>query len=240
MCGRFSNRLSWRELHDLYDLSNVPMNLDARANIAPTQSSLVIRRDADGARRASMMRWGLIPFWAKDPKKLPMMVNARAETITTLASYKDAVRKRHALAVACGYYEWTGEKGAKQPWRFVRQDDKPITLAAIWETWKPKEGVAETAGREPVESFAIVTADPSSDIAHIHDRMPVVLDHSDFDLWLDPDPALLDRQLALLRPASVGTLRYFPVSTRVNSSKNEGPDLIEPIALEGAAGQSSA
>ena len=102
MCGRFSNRLSWRELHDLYDLSNVPMNLDARSNIAPTQLSLVIRRDAEGKRRASMIRWGLIPFFAKDPKKLPMMVNAKAETITKLPSFRDAVRKRHALAVACG------------------------------------------------------------------------------------------------------------------------------------------
>ena len=235
MCGRFSSRLSWSELHALYDLSNVPMNdLDPRSNVAPTQSSLVIRRDIEGKRRASMMRWGLIPFWAKDPKKLPMMVNARVETITTLPSYKDAVRKRRALAVACGYYEWTGEKGAKQPWRFVRRDSQPIIFAAIWDTWKPKEGVAETAGKEPVETFSIVTAEPSPDIAHIHDRMPVVLEKADFDLWLDPDPSLFDRQMALLKPAPEGTLRYFPVSTKVNSSRNEGVDLVNPISLPAA------
>ena len=231
MCGRFSNRLSWRELHDLYDLSNVPRNLDARSNIAPTQSSLVIRRDAEGRRRASMMRWGLIPFFAKDPKSLPMMVNAKSETITKLPSFRDAVRKRHALAVACGYYEWTGEKGAKQPWRLVRQDDKPITFAAIWEAWTPKGEAVAAWGEKPVESFTIVTAEPSQDIAHIHDRMPVVLEKPEFDLWLDPDPAPFDRQMALLKPSQPGTLRYFPVSTKVNSSKNEGADLIAPVAL---------
>ncbi len=231
MCGRFSNRLSWSELHALYALSNAPMNLDPRSNVAPTQQSLVIRRDADGKRRASMMRWGLIPFFAKDPKKLPMMVNARVETVTTLPSFRDAVRKRHALAVACGYYEWTGEKGAKQPWRLVRQDDKPITFAAIWEAWTPKGEAVAAWGEKPVESFTIVTAAPSPDIAHIHDRMPVVLEQPDFDLWLDPDPALFDNQMALLKPSQPGTLRYFPVSTKVNNSKNEGADLIAPVAL---------
>ena len=232
MCGRFSNRYSWSELHDLYSLSyEDALNLEPRSNIAPTQSSLVIRRSEDGRRYASMMRWGLIPFFAKDPKKLPMMVNAKSETITTLPSFRDAIKKRHALAVSCGYYEWTGEKGAKQPWRFVRQDGKPITFAGIWEAWTPKGDAVAAWGEKPIESFTIVTAEPSPDISHIHDRMPVVLEQPDFDLWLDPDPSLFDRHLSLLKPAQSGTLRYYPVSTKVNSSKNEGPDLIEPMAI---------
>jgi putative SOS response-associated peptidase YedK len=154
------------------------------------------------------VRWGLVPFFAKDPKKLPMMVNARVETVTTLPSFREAIRKRRAAAVACGYYEWTGEKGAKQPWRFVRRDGLPLTFAAIWESWRPREDQAEAWGKDPVESFAIVTAGPSADIAHIHDRMPVVIDRADLDLWLDPDAALFDRQMALLRPAQAGTLRF--------------------------------
>ena len=230
MCGRFSNRLSWQELHDLYDLSNVPMNLAPRSNVAPTQQALAIRRGEDGRRQAAMLRWGLIPFFAKDPKKLPMMVNARVETIATLPSFRDAVKKRHAIVPACGYYEWTGPKGAKEPWRFVRADGKPISLAAIWERWTPKADQVEAWGEQAVESVAIVTAEPSPDIAHIHDRMPVVLEQTDFDLWLDPDPAQFERQMALLKPAPAGTLRYYRVSDRVNSSRNEGPELIEPLA----------
>jgi putative SOS response-associated peptidase YedK len=235
MCGRYSDRYTWAELHALYSLSyEDALNLEPRSNIAPTQRSLVIRRDAEGKRRASMMRWGLVPFWAKDPKKLPMMVNARVETITTLASYCEPVRKRHAVAVADGYYEWTGDKKAKQPWRFVRQDGGPISFPAIWEAWTPKGEAVESWGTNPVESFSIVTAEPSPDIAHIHDRMPVLLERDDIDLWLDPDPDAFDRQMALLRPAPVGTLRFFPVSPRVNSYKNEGPDLVEPITLPAA------
>ena len=231
MCGRFSNRLSWREIHDLYELSNLPMNLEPRSNIAPTQSSLVIRRGEDGRRRAAMMRWGLIPFWAKDPKKLPMMVNARVETVATLASFREPVRKRRAVAVADGYYEWTGEKKARQPWRFVRRDGGPLSFPALWDAWTPKGDAGAAWGTAPIESFAIVTAEPSADIAHIHDRMPVLLETGDVDLWLDPDPALFDRQIALLRPAPAGTLRVYRVSPQVNSAKNEGPDLVEAIAL---------
>ena len=235
MCGRYSNRLSWREIWELYNLSNEPMEIEPRSNIAPTQSALVIRRDQEGRKFASMMRWGLIPSWAPDPKKLPMMVNAKAETITKLPSFRTAVRKRRAVSASCGWIEWTGEKGSKQPWRIVpRGNDPALSFAAIWESWTPKADNVEAWGKDPIESFAIITTTPSADIAHIHDRMPVVLSPSDVDLWLDPDPAQFDRQLALLKPAPVGTLRYFPGSSRVNSARNEGPELIDPIILPAA------
>lgn len=252
MCGRFSNLLTWQEIHDLYDIheDQVAPNLAPRSNIAPTQSSLVIRRDDAGPqgkprRMVSMLRWGLVPFWAKSPRELKISTsNARAETITTKAAYRDAIRKRHAIAPVCGWFEWTGEKGAKKPWRFVRVDGAPVSLAAIWERWTPRADAMTnpTAGGGsagapvaeddlgPLESFSIITTDASADTAAIHDRMPVVLEKGDLDLWLDPDPAQLDRQLALLRPAPAGTIRYFPVSPEVNSWRNTGLDLVREVA----------
>ena len=137
------------------------------------------------------------------------------------------------ISVACGWVEWTGEKGAKQPWRFVRVDGQPLSFAAIWDRWSPKSGVKEAEGLDPVESFSVVTTEASPDTVTIHDRMPVVLEKAD-RIERFADLALIDRQIALLKPAPVGTLRFFPVSTRVNSSRTEGPELIEPITLPAA------
>ncbi len=236
MCGRFSNRLTWQEIHDLYAIhDDFPApNLQPRSNISPTQAALVVRRDADtGRRTAAFLRWGLVPFWAKSPKDVKMTtINARGETIASKPAYREAVRKRRAIVPACGWYEWTGEPGSKQPWRFVRTDGDPLSLAAVWERWSPKPGVPEAEGLDPVESFAIATTAASPDTAQIHDRMPVVLEKQDLDLWLDPDPKQLERQLALIRPAPAKSIRYFPVSTKVSSSRNEGPELVEEIRLE--------
>lgn len=235
MCGRFSNRLTWREIHDLYAIhDDFPApNLEPRSNVSPTQKSLVVRLDpASGRRQALFLRWGLIPFWSKSPKDMKLTtINARSETITSKPAFRDAVKKRRAILPVCAWYEFTGEPGAKQPWRFVRVDGEPISLAAVWDRWLPKGEAEEGEASGPVESFAIATTSASADTAEIHDRMPVVLEKSDIDLWLDPDPNVFERQLKLLKPAAPGTIRHFPVSKKVSSSRNEGAELIEPIEL---------
>jgi len=153
------------------------------------------------------------------------MINARAETVRTKPAFRAAFRERRCLVPAAGFYEWQvqGKGQPKQPWRIVRRDGEPFAFAGLWEHWEPKDA----NGAEPVRSFTIIVTDVDELLKTIHDRMPVILEPEDYDLWLEGDP---DEAEALLRPLPAEELRAYKVSTRVNAPRNDDPGCIEPLA----------
>jgi putative SOS response-associated peptidase YedK len=246
MCGRFSITSPPEAMRALFGYLDEP-DFPPRYNIAPSQPvPLVIREQ--GKRRFLLVRWGLVPSWAKafpgevpplnengggspsgnatNRKKMPqsLLINARAETIAGKPSFRGAFRHHRALMPADGFYEWQAAgKGAKQPFFIRRRDRKPFAMAAVWDTWMP-------SGGSELDSCAIVTAEANETLKPVHHRMPVILDEKDWDLWLDP-AATQKELLALLRPAPDDLLEAVPVSTRINSAANDGPALQEPALV---------
>lgn len=218
MCGRFTNRYSWRELHDLYDLSNVPpkSNFPPRYNIAPTQTSFVVR-ETEGERELVEMRWGLLPHWAKKPSDGAKMISARSETVATKPAYRSAFKSHPCLVVADGFYEWEAVKGGKQPWFFTTKQGEQFAFAGLWEPASLTEN----------DTFTLLTCEPNKFWAKIHDRMPVMVQPKDFARWLSTP----DERAKLLKPYPASKMRAWPVSKTVNSPKNTGPELIEPVRI---------
>lgn len=226
MCGRYVSFLPPEEIARLFRTVGPLPNIGPTWNLAPTQQALVVRRHpASGERRLDLLRWGLLPYWAKGPKSPRQPINARAETLASAPMFREAFAKRRALVPASAFYEWRqAEGGERRPFGIARADGKPMAFGGLWEGWRGPDG-------EVVRSFAIVTTPANTDVAELHDRMPLVLEANDWSLWLgeaEGDPA------ALLRPAAAGTLRFWPVSRRVNSAREDGPDLLRPIAPEAA------
>ncbi len=216
MCGRFTLDMPWSELVKLYRVHDRP-NLKPRYNIAPTQDVLAIRLDKDGQQEAVQLRWGLIPFWAKDEKISYSTINARAETVAKKPAFRDAFKKRRCLIVADGYYEWkTLEDDSKQPYRITLKPEQPFSFAGLWEHWEKDNKV--------IESCTIIVTDANELTKDIHGRMPVILDPADYDAWLDGTDGE-----NLLRPYPSKKMARYPVSRAVGNVKNTGPDLIEPI-----------
>ena len=226
MCGRFTNQMTWRELHERYraflDNQQPTPNWPARYNIAPTQSVPVVRF-IDGKRRVYFLRWGLIPSWAKDSKIGANCINAVGETAHTKPAFRAAFKTRRCIVPADGFYEWTGEKGAKQPWHITLL--QPFGFAGLWETWKAPAAERNIEAGETLETFAIITSEPSPTVAKIHDREPVMLLQDQFDAWLDAGVAVDDLR-AMLRPAPDELVRIQKASTLVNSVRNDGPELL--------------
>ncbi len=222
MCGRYSLTTPVESLRSLFGFDARP-NLASRYNIAPTQPVAVVRWDAEaGARRFAMLRWGLIPSWAKDPAIGARMINARAETVAEKPAFRAAFRRRRCLVLADGFYEWKkADDGSKQPWRITCADAAAFAFAGLWEHWDSPDGDA-------VESCTIVTTGAASAIEHIHPRMPVILPSGAVETWLTGDPAAVG---SLLHPYE-GALVAHPVSRRVNSVRNDDADLIEPASPE--------
>ena len=167
------------------------------------------------------MRWGLVPFWANDPRIGRRTINARAETVAEKPSFRAAFRARRCLVPADGFYEWTGPRGKRQPLNIHRADGQPLALAGLWESHD-----------EFGPTFTIITTAPNAYMSAIHTRMPVVLEPGDWDAWLaaeDEDPAW---RTALLRPAADHVLTGYPVSPAVNSVANNGPHLLESAAIQ--------
>ena len=222
MCGRYLLTSSPDELRETFrTLGDMP-NWPPTWNMAPTQDAPVVRRHpATGARSLDLLRWGLLPHWVKgDPKKVRQPINARAETVATAPMFRDAFRARRCIVPINGFYEWQVlPDGAKQPHAVARADGAVMALAGLWEGWRGPAG-------EVVRSYAVITTTAVDALGHLHERMPVVLEPADWAAWLgeqDGDPA------ALLRP-SAAAFRVWPVSTRVNNVRNNGPELMEPVA----------
>ncbi len=230
MCGRFSLTTPVEGIRRLFGFSQIP-NLPARYNIAPTQAVLNVRaggrRDADGTdpgtlRDAFLARWGLIPSWAKDPSIGAKMINARSETVTEKPAFKAAFRRRRCLIPADSFYEWKTEDGKKQAYRISFEDAEPFAFAALWEDWLGADG-------SEVESCTILTTLAAAEIEQIHHRMPVILDQEGHEAWLNGEA---DQVQELMRPY-VGPRRlvHQKISNRVNSVRNDGPELWEPAEV---------
>lgn len=222
MCGRFTHALTWRELVALYRLTmpTPPAGWSARYNLAPSQlAPIVRRRDAGGDRELAMLKWGLVPRWAKDPNIGYSTINARAETVASKPTFREAFRRRRCLVPASGYFEWRTEgKGPKQPYHFTRADGQIMTFAGLWEAWTPP------AGEPPLETFTIIVGPASDQARPHHDRMPSVLEESEFEVWLDPQ-APADELQGLLRPFA-GELEIRAVSRAVNNVANDDASLL--------------
>lgn len=234
MCGRFSITDPDEAMRDLFGYNGPPLDLAPRFNVAPTQSVPVVRLNDSGKRAMASLRWGLVPSWAKDLGIGAKMINARAETVAEKPAFRAAAKARRCLVPANGFYEWmapaSAETGAKkQPWRIILgkpEHPRPFAFAGLWERWRDP-----AAGREapPIDTFAIVTTAAAPAIAHIHDRMPVMLRRrEDLEAWLDcaghPPAAVLP----LLAPYAGDDLAAYPVSTKVNHARYDGPDCIAP------------
>lgn len=221
MCGRFTQAMSWKKLHSLYQMPRQsPLNLRPRYNGAPTQEFAACRLDARGMRAVAKLRWGLIPGWATDVKIGARMINARAETVHQRPAYRAAFKRRRCLIPANGWFEWRTEGDGKQPWYITAAGAAPLSFAALWERWEK--------GDEPIETFTILTTGASESLAAIHHRQPSILEATDFDTWLAPDTPQ-DRLLALARRSHEGPFEHWRVSRRVNSSRNDAPDLLLPL-----------
>lgn len=218
MCGRYKLITPTGVIAEDFGIRSGRLNLAPRFNIAPTQSAPVVR-DVSGTRTLAMLRWGLIPSWAKDAKIAVSTINARAETITEKPAFRDAFKARRALVVADGFFEWKGEAGGKQPYLIERKDERPMAFAGLWECWQPQDGTPA------VESFTIIVTTANTLISDLHDRMPVILESAQFDMWLD---AGHQPPSDVLKPYDSARMRMRPVSRAVNSVKNEGPELLEP------------
>ena len=217
MCGRFTNKMTWPEIHDLYNITNDDFrpNLAPRYNAAPTQMLPVVKPGCE----LVIMRWGFEREWAKGT-----IINARDDKVASSRVFKKSFETCRCLIPADGFYEW--RKGDKQPFRFIMKDEAPMTFAGIWETWTAtKDGRDFSAGDE-VETFVIITTEANEHVRAIdHERMPVILDASEFDGWLD---ASSSEELLDTFPAD--RMTAYAVSTRVNSVRNDDAGCIEFVA----------
>lgn len=214
MCGRFFLDAETGEIIEHYR-ATPPDLFTARYNIAPTTPVL-----AYGGGGFNLYRWGLIPSWAKDLSIGNRMFNARAETVAEKPSFRSAYRRRRCLVPANGFYEWRQENGHKQPY-CCHLDHQLFSMAAIWENWHDADG-------NEIFSCAILTTEAQGDMRSLHQRMPVYIDPADYEVWLDcagEDTAEADRLLRETAP----DYQFYPVSTAVNNSRNEGRKLIAPV-----------
>ena len=217
MCGRYAALLPPEALRKIFGTVNPPPNFAPTWNMAPSKQAPVVRLHPETrARHLDLLNWGLVPHWAKDPKATRQPINARSETAATTPMFRDAFARRHCLVPADVFYEWQVVDGAKQPWAIARQDGAPLVFAGLWEGWRGGDGTI-------IRSFTILTTDANDALRPLHERMPVVLEQADWPLWLGEQPG---DAVALLRPSSA-VFRYWRISTRVNSVRNDDAALLE-------------
>lgn len=240
MCGRYATTRTSASINQAFeiDLANSFVELEADYNMAPTKlAPLVIGRAGEGAvgrpqRELMTARWGLIPGWAKDPSIGNRLINARMETVAEKPAFKKAFARRRGLVPADGYFEWYAPEGQKkQPFYITPKDHSVLAMAGLYEFWKDREA------DEWVISYTILTTDAEDDLGHIHERMPLFVEPEGFDVWLDPAPQRTDQLMELLIPAAPGRLEAFAVGTAVNNVRNNGPELIEPLAPESGSAE---
>ena len=250
MCGRFTQRLSWAELHELMDLIGAPLNLQPRYNVAPGQEVAIVRAadpgsqearpgqcpdsfrvsKGTGGRRLSMLRWGLVPAWARDSSIGSRLINARSETVAEKPAFRAAYRRRRCLVPADGFYEWQRRGGGRQPWLFGLRNGSPFAFAGLWERWTAPEDQAPARslfGPEPggpVETFTILTTAANETVAPVHGRMPVILPPDAYGSWLAGEDIPLG-------PCPADDMHAHPVSTLVNRPASDDPRCVEPVSL---------
>lgn len=220
MCGRFASFLPPEAVARLFRTRNPLPSIAPTWNLAPSQESMVVRWHPEtGERHLDALKWGLLPSWTKDPAHAQRPINARAETVATSGMFRSARKARRCLVPADAFYEWRKSGGPKHPFAFARVDGQPTVFAGLWEAFRWPSG-------EVTRTFCIITTMANALMAPIHDRMPVVLEPTDWPLWLgeaEGDPA------TVLHPPADGVLHAWPISTRVNSPRNNEASLLDPV-----------
>ena len=237
MCGRYSNAKDMSELIKLVDAVMRVGIFGPRYNIAPTQMAPVVFM---GRQRPELklMRWGLIPPWAKDETTGNALINARIETLTTRAAFKQAFQQRRCLVPADSFYEWREREGKRQPFRVMLQSGAPFCFAGLWERWirppspgQPDTDLPEAPPSQTIESFTIITTQANAAVAPLHERMPVMVQPAHYRWWLEHKPGSDLFQSALNNPLPA-PLKIYPVSSLVNSPQADDPRCIEPVQID--------
>ena len=232
MCGRFTLTSPTEEIAGYFRVF-VSAELQPRYNVAPTQPVACVRQSPEGERELVELRWGLIPYWAKDASIGNRMINARAETVAEKSAYKEPFRRRRCLVVADGFYEWKRLNGTKQPYFIFMADQKPFGFAGLWDRWNPRSGPADdriaAGSAERVESCSFVTTEPNELLEPIHDRMPAIVPPEHWETWLDPGTRDLEALREILGPYPAEAMCAYPVSTHVNSPDNDDAECIKPL-----------
>lgn len=220
MCSRFSLTSPPEAVRSYFGTFNLEI-FPPRYNIAPTQPVAIVRNNARALRELVLVRWGLLPSWVKDPAAFATLINARAETACDKPSFRASMRHRRCLVPTDGFYEWTGQKGAKQPHLIRPRGGGPMAMAGVFEHWLGPDG-------SEIETMAILTVAANRTMAAIHDRMPAIIAPQDFEAWLDCRGGIAEMAATLLRPAPEELLEIVEVSRRLNNPRNEGPELQLP------------
>lgn len=237
MCGRFVSTTPPDQLARYFgaeppteDLTREWADRGSSYNVAPTQGVFTVFEDGP-TRRVDRFHWGLVPFWAKDPKIGNRMINARAETIAEKNSFRRPFAKQRCLIPADGFYEWKKIEGSKrkQPMYMSRVDREPFAFAGLWEVWKDPNHTNDTGQPMELHSCTIITGEPNDKVAEVHDRMPVMLPPNTWDEWLDRSNHDTEALARLLVPAPSHLIVVQPVSTDVNNVRNNRPELIDPV-----------
>lgn len=208
MCGRFAQKDTPQQLAEYFQATG-DIEVRPSFNIAPSARIVTVTEGADESRHLRLMRWGLIPSWAKDPSIGNKLANARSETVADKPSFRSAFRSRRCLIPATGFYEWKTIAGSKQPYFISYRSGEPLAMAGLWESWR-------AAGGEVVETCCIITTDANELMRPIHDRMPVLLDQGKWQTWLNPKTASRESLQAMLKPHEPESMQAWPVTRELN------------------------
>ncbi|MBK7448455.1 MAG: SOS response-associated peptidase [Anaerolineales bacterium] len=223
MCGRFTLKVDPADISDTFGNYEFPTQFAPRFNIAPSQPVLAIPNNAKN--KADFFIWGLIPSWSKDPSIGNNLINARGETVAEKPSFRGGFKYKRCLILADGFYEWKTQPGEKNktPYFIHMQDRKPFAFAGLWDEWQSPDGGA-------LRTCTIITTEPNELMSSLHNRMPVILNPSEYDLWLDPAPQTPDKLLHLIKPFPTERMSAYPVSTLVNKPGNDRPECVVPAS----------
>lgn len=226
MCGRYTITSPEEAIREVFGVV-WPEDFAPRYNVAPTQTVPIVRRPREapegGGREGALVRWGLIPFWAKEAAIGNRLINARADSVAARPAFRDSFAKRRCLVVADGFFEWQKTGGRKQPYWIRLKSRRPFAFAGLWSSWRDSQG-------ERVESCTIITTDANDLCRPIHPRMPVILPPADHDRWLDPDPG----DTGLLRPFEAEPMEAVAISPRVNKPENDDAQVLAPVERQGS------
>ena len=243
MCGRYASSRKPEDLAEEFEIDRARVSetvadpLPPDYNVAPTKSVYAVLDRPEGARQLRVVTWGLVPFWAKEPKIGNRMINARVETLAEKPAYRQAFAKRRCILPADGYYEWytTQQRGKsgkplKQPFFIRPTDGSSLAMAGLYEIWRDPDKQEDDPTRF-LWTCTVITTRAEDDLGQIHDRMPMTVERDTWAAWLDPESGT-DAVRDLLVPAAPGRLEAYPVSTSVNNVRNNGPELLEPLPAD--------
>jgi putative SOS response-associated peptidase YedK len=221
MCGRYALFGPISRYSRWFNVDDEAVDCPPRYNVAPSLVLPVVRQLPDGRRHFVLARWGLIPYWVRDPASLNKPVNAKVENAPMRAMFREAWQRRRVLVPADGFYEWLAQGGRKQPYFLRLKSKEPLGLGGLYEEWRGPEG--------PLATFTLLTTEPNELVRTVHDRMPVIIRPDDYADWLDPHEHDTARLAAMTSSYPSELMEMYPVSMRVNRPAEEGADLIEPL-----------